>query len=115
MYQLKSLNDTPSVFFDVNQLSADGTVSLGTTDFSKDGKLMAYSISEAGSDWNIIKVRDVETGEDYPDLIERTKFSNIAWTDDNKGFFYSVSVQTSFKLISSSSVNNLSFAIPLNS
>lgn len=84
------MDDEPTVFLDVNSLSSDGTISMSSMEFSIDGSLMAYSLSDSGSDWSKIRIRDTETGEDYPDNLERTKFSTIAWTHDNKGFFYSV-------------------------
>lgn len=87
------MDDEPSILLDPNELSKDGTVAITTKAFSKDGNTLAYSLSESGSDWNKIKVRDVESGKDYSDLLERVKFSGISWTHDNKGFFYSVSIQ----------------------
>ena len=56
---------------------------------SEDGKLFAYGIAEAGSDWNQWKVRDVETGQDLDDHLKWVKFSGASWTPDNQGFFYS--------------------------
>lgn len=90
LYQQRSLDDEPTVFLDTNSLSNDGTVSMSSMAFSIDGRLMAYSLSNSGSDWSIIKIRDTKTGIDYSDKLDRTKFSTIAWTHDNKGFFYSV-------------------------
>lgn len=90
--QVGSLEAEPSVFLDPNTLSADGTIALSNTAFSDDGQYFAYGLSESGSDWNKIKVKNVDTGADYPECLERIKFSGIAWTKDNKGFFYSVSM-----------------------
>lgn len=86
-----SLNAEQEVFFDPNTLSEDGTVALSTQAFSFDGKMFAYGLSKSGSDWITIKVRNVDTGADLNDEITKVKFSGIAWTHDNKGFFYSVS------------------------
>src|SRR5690349_9579623 len=77
------------VLLDPNVLSADGTVALGSTAVSDDARLLAYSLSTSGSDWQEIHVRDVDTGRDLPDVLKWVKFSSTAWTHDNRGFFYS--------------------------
>ena len=63
-------------------------VALGQTKFSKDGKLMAYTLSSGGSDWVNIKVLtiDQETGDttDLDDKLEYVKFSSLAWTHDHQ-------------------------------
>src|SRR6185436_4068061 len=58
-------------------------------DITDDGNLLAYSLSAAGSDWEEIHVRDVQTAQDRADIIKWVKFSNPSWTKDGKGFFYS--------------------------
>ena len=82
-------HDAPRVLLDPNLLSSDGTVALSQTAPSYDGHLLAYSISTSGSDWQELHVRNVDTGRDMPDVMKWVKFSGIAWTHDNKGFFYS--------------------------
>lgn len=91
MYKQKSLDDEPSVLLDPNELSPNGTIAINTKEFSPNGAYLSYSLSGSGSDWNQIKVRNVESGEDFSDLLQRVKFSSISWTHDNKGFFYAVS------------------------
>lgn len=86
------MDDEPSVLLDPNKLSKDGTVALSDFDFSEDGNLMAYSLSSSGADWVSIKIRNVETGADYPESLEHVKFSITSWTNDNKGFFYAVNI-----------------------
>ncbi|MBI3848724.1 MAG: S9 family peptidase [Verrucomicrobia bacterium] len=89
LYTMTSLDDTPTVFLDPNKLSADGTVALSGYAISDDGRLMAYGISKAGSDWQEWRVRDVVTATDLSDDIKWVKFSGASWTKDGKGFFYS--------------------------
>lgn len=91
MYKLKSLDDdAPSVLLDPNEMSTNGTISLTSWDFSGDDNLVAYSFSNYGSAWESIKIRNVETGNDFPETLEGLKFSYTSWSDDSKGFFYSV-------------------------
>ena len=78
----------PEVFLDPNTFSDDGTTSLATLSFSRDGSLAAYAISEGGSDWRKIIVINAETGEQIGDVLEDIKFSGISWVG-NEGFYYS--------------------------
>ncbi|MGC4012971.1 MAG: prolyl oligopeptidase family serine peptidase [Luteolibacter sp.] len=77
------------VLLDPNTLSKDGTVSLASQRPSEDGKLLAYSLSAGGSDWQEIRVRDVATGKDLEDHLKWVKFSGVSWKKDGSGFFYS--------------------------
>jgi prolyl oligopeptidase len=84
----ENLNAEPRELIDPNTMAKDGTVALTATEVSRDGKWVAYSTAAAGSDWNTIRVRSVDTGKDTSDVIEWVKFSEPAWTKDNAGFFY---------------------------
>jgi prolyl oligopeptidase len=64
-------------------------VSLSEWAPSPDAKLFAYGLSEGGADWRTVHVRDIITGKDLPDEVRWMRFSNLAWTKDSKGFFYS--------------------------
>ena len=89
LYVADSTTDKGRVLLDPNKLSADGTVALSGLRISNDGKLMAYGLAGAGSDWQEWKFRNVETGEDLPDVLKDIKFSGASWTQDGKGVFYS--------------------------
>src|SRR4030095_4095363 len=88
LYSVTSLEAQPQVLLDPNTLSADGTVALSGTAVSDNGKLLAYSLSASGSDWQGWKVRDVESGKDLSDDLKWVKFSNASWTRDGQGFYY---------------------------
>lgn len=93
LFKQDTLSSELTEFLNPNNFSSDGTVALNmyATLFSNDGSLLAYGLTESGSDWITIKVRDVETGNDYPDTIKNVRFYPMSWTIDNKGFFYGVS------------------------
>ncbi len=85
----ESLEEEAKVLLDPNAMSKDGTTSLSDYEASEDGKLIAYGVSEAGSDWNTIRVRDIATGHDLDDVVKWVKFSGVSWLKDGSGFFYS--------------------------
>jgi len=85
---LETLEAEPRLLLDSNGLSPDGTVALNNWSVSKDGRWLAYAVSASGSDWLTWHVRDVNTGEDLPDLIEWSKFSGAEWLPDGSGFYY---------------------------
>ena len=76
------------VFLDPNTFSEDGTTSLGGINFTKDGSLVAYAISEGGSDWRKVIVMNTESKEIVGDTIVDVKFSGMSW-HKNDGFYYS--------------------------
>ncbi|ADV68305.1 prolyl oligopeptidase family serine peptidase [Deinococcus maricopensis] len=74
---------------DANTLSDDGTVALMQVHVHHDGARLAYATQQGGSDWLTWRVRDVDTGEDLPDVVQWSKFSGAAWLPDGSGFLYS--------------------------
>ncbi len=89
LYTQKALDQEPEVLLDPNTLSKDGTIALSEIAISDDGKRLAYSLSDGGSDWKTWKVRDIETKKDLPDEIKWSKFSDASWAKDGSGFYYS--------------------------
>jgi prolyl oligopeptidase len=89
LYVRASLTSEPSLVLDPNLLSPDGTVSLQQWAPSPDGQLLAYGLSEGGADWRTLHVREVDSGKDLIDDVKWMRFSELSWTKDSKGFFYS--------------------------
>ncbi len=87
LYVKEGENGTERILIDPNTLSADGTVALGGTSLSEDGKYLAYMVADGGSDWRKAYVMDVAKGEKLADELSWLKFSGISWYKD--GFFYS--------------------------
>ena len=87
IYVQKGLEGTPEVFLDPNALSAAGTTAISLIGFSPDDKYVAYSRSDAGSDWSEIKVMEIATKKEMTDHLKWVKFSTAEWTDE--GFYYS--------------------------
>ena len=88
------VSDTPMgdgrVLIDPNQASADGTTAIAAAVPDPTGRLVAWSYQEVGSDWKTWRIRDVETGEDRPDVLHWAKFVNPAWLADSSGFVWSL-------------------------
>jgi prolyl oligopeptidase len=88
LYVVDMPDATPRVLLDPNVLSGDGTVALTAWEPSPDGALLAYATSGGGSDWQEIRVRNVDTTADLPDHLRWAKFVTISWHADASGFFY---------------------------
>jgi len=89
IYMRTSADASPELALDPNAISEDGSVSVGQWQPSPDAKLMAYGLAEGGADWRTIRVRDLATGKDLNDEVRWMRFSDISWTKDSKGFYYS--------------------------
>ncbi len=84
----KDKDGKEEVFLNPNEFSKDGTTSLGGLSFSEDGSLLAYLISEGGSDWRKLIVIKTENKEIVGDTLVDIKFSGASW-NGNEGFYYS--------------------------
>jgi prolyl oligopeptidase len=88
MYREKLGGGESEVFLDPNTFSKDGTTSMSSVNFSSDGSLLAYNISEGGSDWQKMIVMDTRNKERVGDTMQDIKFGSASWKG-NDGFFYS--------------------------
>jgi prolyl oligopeptidase len=88
LYTHNTLESKPRVVINPNLLSADGTIAVTTTAISKDATLLAYGLSRSGSDYQEVKIRTIDSRQDYDETLKWCKFTNIAWKHDSKGFVY---------------------------
>jgi len=61
--------------------------SLGAFAVSNDGRHLAYAIDDSGAERFTVRVKDLTTGEDLPEVIPGM-LSDIVWTADDSGFLY---------------------------
>nr|WP_316821055.1 prolyl oligopeptidase family serine peptidase [Pedobacter gandavensis] len=78
----------PEVFLDPNTFSKDATSSMAGISFSKDGSMVAYQVSDGGSDWTRVIVMKASDKSVVGETLTDVKFSGIAWQGNN-GFYYS--------------------------
>ncbi len=88
---LERLLASPTLLLDPNTLSDDGTVAMTAARVSPDGRYLAYALSEAGSDWRTVHVRETAGDADdapLPDRLEWTKWVDPTWLPDGSAFLY---------------------------
>jgi len=89
LLKTEGLNGVPSVAFDPNALSKDGSLAVVGYVPSDDGQMLAYGVSVSGSDWTDWHVRNLVTGRDLPEVIRYTKYYPPCFSKDGKGLYYS--------------------------
>lgn len=89
LYVREGLKGEGRVLIDPNLWAKDGATALAEWRPSEDGKYLLYSVQDGGTDWRIVRVKDVATGQDLPDEVRWVKFSALDWAKDGSGFYYS--------------------------
>ncbi len=84
----ETLHGDVQIVLDPNTFSEDGTTAITSWSVSEDGTKVAYVITEGGSDWQKIRIRDVAAGEDSAETLDFARFSSIVWHPNGTGFFY---------------------------
>jgi len=82
--------DAPGrLLYDPNTARADATVAL--SEFTPDvrGDIVAYAVSDGGTDWQLWRFRRVADRTDLPDTLRFTKFWGVSWARDDSGVYYS--------------------------
>jgi len=88
LYVADNYSDSGRVLLDPNQWAEDGTIALGFSKVSEDGRYLSYGRKEAGSDWSTVYVLEIDTGKHLSDTLEWTRWGNIVWNADSTGFYY---------------------------
>ena len=89
VYVAESLESESRVLLDPNTFSEDATIALAGMSISPNGRYVAFSTSDGGTDWNSWRVREVASGEELEDVVSFTKFTGASWLPNGSGFFYS--------------------------
>ncbi|MHA2224737.1 MAG: prolyl oligopeptidase family serine peptidase [Candidatus Hodarchaeales archaeon] len=86
--RLKDTSDNEEPIVDVNEMDSTGLTSLDWWEPSLDGKFLAYGLSREGSEWSTGYIMNIETRTILEETIERTRFCELSWNEDNSGFYY---------------------------
>jgi len=88
LFVRKGLNGAPKLLLDPNSWAEDGATALDAWKPSDDGKYLLYSVQDGGTDWRILRVLDVKTGQQLDDEVRWAKFTGLAWIGSD-AFLYS--------------------------
>lgn len=88
LYVRQGVSGKDRVLIDPNTLDKEGLVALDWWFPSDDGKFLAYGLSREGTEQSTLYITDVETGQNLPDVITRTRYTGLSWKADNTGFYY---------------------------
>ncbi len=83
-----SLDAAEKVLLDPNTMTGDVHTVIDWFYPSHDGKLLAYGLSQGGSEESTLYILEVDTGETLSDAITRSRFGAVSWLEDNRSFLY---------------------------
>jgi prolyl oligopeptidase len=76
------------VLVDPMAIDPSGLTTLDAWQPDKEGRLLAYQLSEGGDEESLLRVIDVTTGALVDGPIDRCRYSNVAWLPGGKAFYY---------------------------
>lgn len=88
LFVREGLAGAPRLLLDPNAWARDGATALDSWEPSQQGNYLLYSVQDGGTDWRILRVLDVRTGQPLADEIRWAKFTGLAWVGE-EGFLYS--------------------------
>ncbi|HEY9228117.1 MAG TPA: hypothetical protein VIP11_15780, partial [Gemmatimonadaceae bacterium] len=88
LYVQERFDTAPRVLIDANAFSKDGLIAIVDQAASPEGRYLAYAVATQGGAWRIVRIREVRTNQDLSEELTGVKDSPLAWTKDERGFFY---------------------------
>ena len=90
LYVRQGLDPADEVLLDPHPLSPDHTTDVSLEDVSADGRVLVYGVRRGGEDETELRVRDVRTHQDLPDLLPRALYRGVSLKADGSGFYYAL-------------------------
>jgi prolyl oligopeptidase len=88
IYVRDGLKGKDERLIDASKLSADQNTSVSVADVSKDGNLLVYEVREGGADEQVVRLLDVKTRTELPDVLPKARYAGINLGPDEKGLYY---------------------------
>ncbi|MFC4561275.1 prolyl oligopeptidase family protein [Nocardiopsis mangrovi] len=76
------------VLIDPTAVDPTGATTLDSWRPDREGRLLAYQLSEGGDEESLLRVMDIATGEEVDGPIDRCRYSPIAWLPGGEAFYY---------------------------
>ena len=88
LYVRDGVDGNDEILIDPHPMSPEHTVSVDYYDISADGSLVAYAVRDGGVDEVSIRLMEVDTREELPDVLPEARYGAVWITPDNRGLFY---------------------------
>ena len=88
LYWRDGIDGADQVLIDPHPMSPDHTTSVELRDLSDDGTMAVYAVREGGVDEVAVHIRDVDTGEDLPDVLPPARYGSVLLAPDGGGLYY---------------------------
>ena len=88
LYWRDGAEGADQVLIDPHPMSPDHTTTVDLRDLSDDGTVAVYAVREGGVDEVAIRVRNVDTGEDLPDVLPPARYGSVLLAADGSGLYY---------------------------
>ena len=88
IYVREGLDGSEKILIDPHPMSDDHTVTVELRELSQDGTLVIYAVRDGGVDEVSLRILDVESGDDLPDVLPKGRYGAVNMVPDKTGMFY---------------------------